>query len=78
MRARVRALLRAPLRVCVRSVCVCVCMCVCVFVCVCMCVFQLRILSGDLEPSTGDVVKSSADLKLGFLRQEFVDERQSE
>jgi len=35
---------------------------------------QLRILSGDLEPTTGEVVKSSADLKLGFLRQEFVDE----
>ena len=63
--------------VCVRA-CLhfCVCMCMCMCVCVCMC--QLRILSGDLEPSTGDVVKSSADLKLGFLRQEFVDERQSE
>jgi len=35
---------------------------------------QLRILAGDLEPTTGDVVKSSADLQLGFLRQEFVDE----
>ena len=35
---------------------------------------QLRILSGDLEPTTGDVVKSAQDLKLGFLRQEFVDE----
>jgi hypothetical protein len=30
---------------------------------------QLRILSGELEPTSGDVVKSAADLKLGFLRQ---------
>ena len=35
---------------------------------------QLRILSGELEPSTGDIIKSSADLRLAFLRQEFVDE----
>jgi hypothetical protein len=26
-------------------------------------------LSGDLEPTTGDVVKSAADLRMGFLRQ---------
>jgi len=35
---------------------------------------QLRILSGELEATTGDIIKSSADLKLAFLRQEFVDE----
>jgi len=35
---------------------------------------QLRILSGELEPTTGDVVKSSADLRTAILRQEFVDE----
>ena len=35
---------------------------------------QLRILSGELEPTTGDVVKSNKDLKVAMLRQEFVDE----
>jgi ATPase subunit of ABC transporter with duplicated ATPase domains len=35
---------------------------------------QLRILSGELEPTTGDVVKSSAGLRTAILRQEFVDE----
>ena len=35
---------------------------------------QLRILSGELEPTTGDVVKSSAKLRTAILRQEFVDE----
>jgi ATP-binding cassette, subfamily F, member 3 len=35
---------------------------------------QLRILAGELEPTTGDVVKSSKDLKVSMLRQEFVDE----
>jgi len=35
---------------------------------------QLRILAGELEPTTGDVVKSSADLRTAMLRQEFVDE----
>ena len=35
---------------------------------------QLRILSGELEPTTGDVVKSSSDLRTAMLRQEFVDE----
>jgi ABC-type cobalamin/Fe3+-siderophores transport system ATPase subunit len=35
---------------------------------------QLRILSGELEPTTGDVVKSSNDLRTAILRQEFVDE----
>lgn len=35
---------------------------------------QLRILAGELEPTTGDVVKSSSDLRVSMLRQEFVDE----
>lgn len=35
---------------------------------------QLRILAGELEPTTGDVVKSSAKLRTAMLRQEFVDE----
>lgn len=47
--------------------------------CVCLSVFkgkttQLRILAGELEPTTGDVVKSSKDLRVSMLRQEFVDE----
>eukprot|EP00522_Entomoneis_paludosa_P006858 CAMPEP_0172440212 /NCGR_PEP_ID=MMETSP1065-20121228/921_1 /TAXON_ID=265537 /ORGANISM="Amphiprora paludosa, Strain CCMP125" /LENGTH=871 /DNA_ID=CAMNT_0013188997 /DNA_START=52 /DNA_END=2667 /DNA_ORIENTATION=- len=35
---------------------------------------QLRILAGELEPTTGDVVKSSKSLRVAMLRQEFVDE----
>lgn len=35
---------------------------------------QLRILAGELEPTTGDVVKSSKDLRVAILRQEFIDE----
>mmetsp|Transcript_15740 Transcript_15740/g.23845 ORF Transcript_15740/g.23845 Transcript_15740/m.23845 type:complete len:876 (+) Transcript_15740:78-2705(+) len=35
---------------------------------------QLRILAGELEPTTGDVVKSSTKLRVAMLRQEFVDE----
>jgi ABC-type glutathione transport system ATPase component len=35
---------------------------------------QLKILYGDLEPTTGDVVKSSKDLRVAMLRQEFIDE----
>ncbi|GMH81843.1 hypothetical protein TrST_g8348 [Triparma strigata] len=35
---------------------------------------QLKVLNGELEPTTGDVVKSSADLRVAVLRQEFVDE----
>ena len=35
---------------------------------------QLRIMSGEMEPTTGDVVKSSKDLRVAMLRQEFVDE----
>jgi len=34
---------------------------------------QLRILAGELEPTTGDVVKSSMSLRVAMLRQEFVD-----
>lgn len=34
---------------------------------------QLRILAGEIEPTTGDVVKSSRDLRVSYLRQEFVD-----
>lgn len=35
---------------------------------------QIRILAGELEPTTGDVVKSSQDIRVAMLRQEFVDE----
>eukprot|EP00977_Amphora_coffeiformis_P012161 scaffold2992_cov214-Amphora_coffeaeformis.AAC.43 len=35
---------------------------------------QLRIMAGELEPTTGDVVKSSKDLRVAILRQEFIDE----
>ena len=35
---------------------------------------QLRILAGDIEPTTGDVVKSSRNLRVAFLRQEFADD----
>jgi len=35
---------------------------------------QLRILAGELEPTTGDVLKSKADLRVAMLRQEFIDE----
>merc|ERR1719253_234239 len=35
---------------------------------------QLRILANELEPTTGDVVKSPMDLRTAMLRQEFVDE----
>ena len=35
---------------------------------------QLRILAGELEPTAGDVVKSSTDLRVAMLRQEFIDE----
>ena len=35
---------------------------------------QLRILYGDLEPTTGDVVKSTKDLRVAMVRQEFIDE----
>ena len=35
---------------------------------------QLRILANEMEPTTGDVVKSNKDLRVAMLRQEFVDE----
>mmetsp|Transcript_29250 Transcript_29250/g.53617 ORF Transcript_29250/g.53617 Transcript_29250/m.53617 type:complete len:263 (-) Transcript_29250:251-1039(-) len=35
---------------------------------------QLRILTGELEPTAGDVVKSRKDLRVAMLRQEFIDE----
>ena len=35
---------------------------------------QLRILANELEPTTGDVIKSSMELRTAMLRQEFVDE----
>lgn len=31
-------------------------------------------MAGDLEPTAGEVIKSSKDLRVAFLRQEFVDE----
>lgn len=39
---------------------------------------QLRILTGEMEPTSGDVVKSSKDLRVSILRQEFVDELELE
>lgn len=35
---------------------------------------QVKILAGEIEPTAGEVVKSSKDLRVAFLRQEFVDE----
>ena len=35
---------------------------------------QLRIMANEMEPTTGDLVKSSQDLRVAMLRQEFVDE----
>lgn len=35
---------------------------------------QVKILAGDLEPTAGEVIKSSKELRVAFLRQEFVDE----
>lgn len=34
---------------------------------------QLKIISGDVEPSYGKIFKSPANLRLSFLRQEFLD-----
>lgn len=34
---------------------------------------SLKILAGDIEPTTGDILKSSANLRIAFLRQEFID-----
>ncbi len=35
---------------------------------------QLKVLAGELEPTTGEVIKSSKNVRVAFLRQEFVDE----
>lgn len=35
---------------------------------------QLRVLAGELEPTAGDVIKSSKGVRVSMLRQEFVDE----
>jgi len=35
---------------------------------------QLKILAGELEPTTGEITKSSRNLRIAFLRQEFIDE----
>ena len=35
---------------------------------------SLKILAGDIESTTGEVVKSSRDLRIAFLRQEFQEE----
>ncbi len=34
---------------------------------------QLKILAGELEPNTGSVVTSSTNLRVAFLRQEFIE-----
>ena len=31
-------------------------------------------MAGEIEPTTGDIVKSSRNLRVAFLRQEFIDE----
>lgn len=60
---------------------ICVFMCfMCRCICVCVCdagggkTTQVKILAGELEPTAGELVKSSKDLRVSFLRQEFVDE----
>lgn len=35
---------------------------------------QLKLIAGQLEPTSGEIVRSSARTKAAFLRQEFVDE----
>lgn len=35
---------------------------------------QLKVLFGDYEPTTGSIVKSSENLKVAYLRQEFIDQ----
>jgi ATPase subunit of ABC transporter with duplicated ATPase domains len=35
---------------------------------------QIKIIAGELMPTTGDLVKSKSDLRISVLRQEFVDE----
>ena len=39
---------------------------------------SLKILSGDIEATFGEVVKSSKNLRVAFLRQEFIDELEME
>ena len=39
---------------------------------------QLRVLAGELELDEGEIVKSSGDLKIAFLRQEFREEMNDE
>lgn len=34
---------------------------------------QVRILAGELEPTAGEVIKSAKNLRVSFLRQEFID-----
>lgn len=35
---------------------------------------QLKVLAGELDPTSGEVLKSSQNVKIAFLRQEFTDE----
>jgi len=39
---------------------------------------QIRILAGEAEPTAGDIVKSKSDLRVAILRQEFIEELDSE
>lgn len=34
---------------------------------------QLKVLAGELEPTSGDVIKSSKSIRTAYLRQEFID-----
>lgn len=34
---------------------------------------SLKILSGEIEPTTGEIIKSNGDLRVAFLRQEFME-----
>jgi len=35
---------------------------------------QLRILAGDVEPTSGDIIKSSPNLRITHFKQEFIDD----
>lgn len=35
---------------------------------------QVKILAGELEPTSGDVLKSKQDLRVAVLRQEFIED----
>ena len=35
---------------------------------------QLKVLAGELDPTSGEVLKSSKNVKIAFLKQEFTDE----